>query len=104
MFYFAESTINVYGSYLSFVRDNFKWINDIPDIERFVIMFTYTENSVSDGGLAEFKRRLCKAYPNEIRTLLSKTQLFLYQISGITLEFIEEEQVKLSALPNLQVD
>lgn len=101
VFRFAESISNVCGSYQYFVRDYSKWINDIPDIERFVIMFTYTKNLVSDGRLAEFEEGLCKAYPNEIRALLSSTQLFLHQISSITQEFMEEKQVDLSSLTDL---
>lgn len=104
VFCFTEITSNTPVSYRHFVQDNLKWNADIPDVERFVIMFMYTKNLVSDGELAEFEEGLCKAYPNEIRALLSNTQLFLHQISGITQEFMEEKQVDLSSFTDLCTD
>lgn len=101
VFCFTEITSNAPVSYRHFVQDNLKWRDDIPDVERFVIMFMYTKNLVSDGELAEFEEGLCKAYPNEIKALLSSTQLFLHQISSITQEFMEEKQVDLSSLTDL---
>lgn len=104
VFYFREFKPDVLRSYQIFVERNYKLINNVPDMERFIIMLMYAPDSVSRDELSRFERELCKTYSDRMNVLFPNTQFFLLQINSTTGEIMKENQMGLSSLTDFSTD
>ena len=83
-------------------RSGVKWINDIPDVERFIITLMYPPNSVSSYELARVKKDLCRIFFIKTEDLPPDTQFSLLHINSITGEKMEE--IGLNSLADSEMD
>ena len=104
VFFFAEFRSVALRLHQTFMKSNFKWINDIPDVERLIIMLIDVPNSVSNDEFAKFQKNVYMAYLSKVEAMLPNIQFFSLHINSMTGETMEEEQIGLNLLTDTNSD
>lgn len=91
LFCFYDSSVLQDEPHIRYHCNDDKWTAEFPNVERFIMMYTYNPNRTTDCELAEFKKVLFRLCPDAIARL--NIQTWLLHINIANGEAISSEQV-----------